>query len=219
MSGHKLVAAIGALALLLRMSAVQAWTQSDNGATAHFQSSFHAVQTRQSERSPRFLTTGNMWERCYEVCNQVSGYGNTTSTMSIVPRVDSLCGRTLPTRQLCLIRVYEKKAVGFVYQIPVLGGTPRKIIEDVDTPITFSADGQRFAWIRQFPNSGDTALFIANADGSGERRVALRQRPERYLAGTPVGPSWSPTEDLIAARCRAREGKDFHDVSVDSFRN
>jgi eukaryotic-like serine/threonine-protein kinase len=114
--------------------------------------------------------------------------------------------------------VYEKNAgVGFVYQIPVLGGTPRKVIEDVDTPITFSADGKRFAWIRQFPNSGETALFIANTDGSGERKIASRQRPERFLAGTPVGPSWSPTEDIVAAPAAGLEnGRDIAKVvSVD----
>ena len=96
--------------------------------------------------------------------------------------------------------VYEKNAaIGFVYQIPVLGGTPRKVIEDVDTPITFSADGKRFAWIRNFPRSGETSLFTANSDGTGEQKITSLQRPERFLAGTSIGPSWSPTEDIIAA--------------------
>jgi eukaryotic-like serine/threonine-protein kinase len=110
--------------------------------------------------------------------------------------------------------VYEKNAaIGYVYQIPVLGGTPRKVIEDVDTPITFSADGKRFAWIRQFPNSGETALFIANADGTGERKIASRQRPERFTAGTPIGPSWSPTADLVATPAAGLEnGKEIMKV-------
>ena len=96
--------------------------------------------------------------------------------------------------------VYEKNAaIGYVYQIPVLGGTPRKIIEDVDTPITFSADGKRFAWIRNFPRAGETALFIANSDGTDERKIASLQRPQRFTAGTSIGPSWSPTEEVVAA--------------------
>ena len=110
--------------------------------------------------------------------------------------------------------VYEKNAaIGYVYPIPALGGTPRKVIEDVDTTITFSGDGKRFAWIRQFPNSGETALFVANADGSGERKIASRQRPERFTAGTPIGPSWSPIADLIAAPVAGLEnGKDTHKI-------
>jgi Tol biopolymer transport system component len=96
--------------------------------------------------------------------------------------------------------VYEKSAaIGFVYQIPVLGGTPRKIIEDVDTPITFSPDGRRFAWIRNFPRAGETALFTANSDGTGEKKIASLQRPERFMAGISIGPSWSPTEEVVAA--------------------
>ncbi len=96
--------------------------------------------------------------------------------------------------------VYEKNAaIGYVYQIPALGGVPRRIIEDVDTPITFSADGKQFAWIRNFPQSGETALLIANSDGSSQRKIASLQRPERFIAGSSVGPSWSPTAPLIAA--------------------
>jgi serine/threonine protein kinase/sugar lactone lactonase YvrE len=95
--------------------------------------------------------------------------------------------------------VYEKNAaVGYVYQIPVLGGTPRKIIEDVDTPITFSGDGKRFAWIRNYPRSGETSLFVANTDGTGEQKIASLQRPERFQAGAAFGPSWSATDDLVA---------------------
>ncbi len=95
--------------------------------------------------------------------------------------------------------VYEKNSpLGVVYQIPVLGGTPKKITQDVDTPITFSPDGKRFAWIRQFPLSGETALFVANSDGTGEQKVAARQRPGRFLAGSPGGPAWAAEGDVIA---------------------
>ena len=110
--------------------------------------------------------------------------------------------------------VYEKNSpLGVVYQIPVLGGTPKKIIEDVDTPITFSPDGKRFAWIRQFPQSGETSLFIANSDGTGQQKIASRQRPKRFTAGTPVGPSWAPEGDIVACTVGGPEnGIDRHTV-------
>ncbi len=95
--------------------------------------------------------------------------------------------------------VYEKNSpLGVVNQIPVLGGTPRKLVEDVDTPVTFSPDGKRFAWIRQFPQSGETALFVANSDGSGQQKIAARQRPGRFLAGIRTGPAWSPEGETVA---------------------
>ncbi len=110
--------------------------------------------------------------------------------------------------------VYDKNSpLGVVYQIPVLGGSPVKITQDVDTPITFSPDGKRFAWIRQFPQSGETALFVANSDGTGEQKIASRQRPKRFTAGTPIGPSWSPEGDVIACPAGGPEnGADRHTV-------
>lgn len=110
--------------------------------------------------------------------------------------------------------VYDKNSpLGIVYQIPVLGGTPRKIMEDVDTPITFSPDGQRFAWIRQFPQAGETALFVANTDGSDQQKIASRRRPQRFTAGTPIGPSWAPEGNVIAAPVAGPEnGVERHTV-------
>ena len=98
----------------------------------------------------------------------------------------------------------------------MLGGSlPKKVTQDVDTPITFSPDGKRFAWIRQFPQSGETALFVANSDGSGEQKIASRQRPKRFTAGTPIGPSWAPEGDVVACTVAGPEnGADRHTISL-----
>ena len=88
--------------------------------------------------------------------------------------------------------------LGVAYQIPVLGGQPSKIMEDVDTPLTFSPDGKRFAWIRNFPQSGETALMVANSDGSSPRKVASRARPKRFGAGPGLGPVWAPKGETLA---------------------
>ncbi len=112
--------------------------------------------------------------------------------------------------------VYDKNSpLGIVYQIPALGGTPRKITQDVDTPITFSPDGKRFAWIRQFPQSGETALFVANSDGTGEQKIASRKRPQRFTAGTPIGPAWAPEGEIVACTVAGPEnGVDRHTVAL-----
>ncbi len=36
-----------------------------------------------------------------------------------------------------------------LYQVPSLGGTPRRILADVDSPISFSPDGKRFSFVRE----------------------------------------------------------------------
>jgi serine/threonine protein kinase len=125
----------------------------------------------------------------------------TASNVQIVPAAESrYIGLTFSQDgDYIYYVVYEKNSpLGVVYQIPVLGGTPRKIIEDVDTPVTFSPDGKRFAWIRNFPLAGETALMVANSDGSQQRKAASRLRPARFQVGPSVGPSWSPKGDLVA---------------------
>jgi len=90
------------------------------------------------------------------------------------------------------------QTISVVYQVPVLGGTPRRIIDDVDTPLAFSPDGRQFAFIRHYVNSGESALIIANADGTGERKVVVRKNP---LSFDVQNVSWSPDGKTILAIC------------------
>src|SRR5438445_2445860 len=61
------------------------------------------------------------------------------------------------------------QAIASLYDTPMLGGTPRLLIKDVDSPIAFSPDGQRFAYLHQHGDSAITDLKIARRDGSFER--------------------------------------------------
>src|SRR5262249_53811702 len=63
-----------------------------------------------------------------------------------------------------------------LYQVPALGDASRKVIENVSSPISLSKDGTRLAFIRANLLRGETALVVANADGTGERQVAMRKQ-------------------------------------------
>ena len=75
----------------------------------------------------------------------------------------------------------------------MLGGTPRQLIRDIDTPISFSPDGTQFAFGRGVPNKGEVRVLIAKADGSGERVLATRS-----AIGVLYGPAWSPDGNSVA---------------------
>jgi eukaryotic-like serine/threonine-protein kinase len=80
-----------------------------------------------------------------------------------------------------------------LYQVPVLGSTPRKLISNVGSAVTFSPDGKRVAFIRQFAEQGEHGLMVANADGTGERKIAVRKFPNFFQSV-----AWSPDGSSIA---------------------
>lgn len=90
--------------------------------------------------------------------------------------------------------------VGILYRVPVLGGVPKKLIEDVDSPVALSPDGSRLAFVRVNPNRDESALVVADSSGANERQLAVRPRRDGFSLG---GLSWSPDGRLIACASNA----------------
>jgi len=96
--------------------------------------------------------------------------------------------------------IKQNLSAGTLYRVPVLGGIPVKVLERIDAPVTFSPDGKQFALIRgTYPKEGESAIVIANVDGSGERDLIVKKAPQRFYPNFFTGPSWSPDGKLIAA--------------------
>ncbi len=64
---------------------------------------------------------------------------------------------------------------GKVYQVPILGGTPRRLLDPADTGVSFSPDGRQIAYATFDVPSGEGRLMIANADGSEVKELATRK--------------------------------------------
>jgi DNA-binding winged helix-turn-helix (wHTH) protein/Tol biopolymer transport system component len=77
----------------------------------------------------------------------------------------------------------------YLYSVPVLGGPARRLIVDVDSPVSFSPDGSQFAFERAVVPRNVVELRIANADGSSDHVLATMQNGDAGLF--QPGPSWS----------------------------
>jgi hypothetical protein len=90
-----------------------------------------------------------------------------------------------------------------LWRVPFLGGTPRRVLDGVNSPIGWSPDGRRFAFIRADFARGTTGIVLADADGSNQQVLAERQRPAQFfslaIATRPsVAPTWSPDGRVLA---------------------
>ena len=85
------------------------------------------------------------------------------------------------------------RELAYLYRAPLLGGTPEKLAEDVDSNVTFSPDGHKVAFMRyDNPEQGKYRLIVRSLD-TGQ---------ETTLTGGPnsqslVNPAWSPDGKTI----------------------
>jgi serine/threonine protein kinase/Tol biopolymer transport system component len=92
--------------------------------------------------------------------------------------------------------------LGTLYQVPVLGGVPRRIMAGVTSPVTFSPDGKQLAFVR--PSASESDLIVANTDGTSERKIATRKLPAYFSFGG--GAAWSPDGNTIVCGAGSYSG-------------
>src|SRR5579859_7766335 len=98
--------------------------------------------------------------------------------------------------------IYFRKAVNGqntefnLYQAPVLGGSPRMIVRDVDSNPEFSPDGKHMAYLRgNDPEPGKYRILSANIDGSDEQVLRISELTQGEL---PQNIDWSHDGQQLA---------------------
>jgi len=100
--------------------------------------------------------------------------------------------------------VVETHNVSELYRLPMLGGTPQKIIYDIDSDITFSPDGLRIAYIRGNQPVGKNSLLSASLEGNDEKTLQIGR-------DAPFDLAWDPNGNRIALA--TGDGIDMFDIS------
>ena len=85
------------------------------------------------------------------------------------------------------------RSLKYLYRAPVLGGTPQKLVTDIDSNISLSPDGQRFAYLLgNNPKAGEYRLIIHSV-GSGEEKTLI----SGPLSESQFDVAWSPDGKTI----------------------
>lgn len=90
----------------------------------------------------------------------------------------------------------ELNGPAILYRLPwPPGSIATKVTTGVDSPITFSPQGDRFAFVRQNTANGEYLLMLADLDGSNEQ--VLGKRDEKGQRLSTDGPAWSPDGSMV----------------------
>ncbi len=125
------------------------------------------------------------------------------STQQILPpsEVRHLGGLTFSRdgKQIYFIKSDKLGPLNSLYRMPALGGVPSKVITGVDG-IGLSPDGKRLAFIRNSRELDESALMIANEDGTGEHQLARRPLSDGFSYA-----AWSPDGKVIVSSAGSTE--------------
>ena len=111
----------------------------------------------------------------------------------------------------------------YIVRVPLLGGTPRRIVEGAASGLGWSPDSRKIAFVRW--TDPRTSLVMADADGRNERVLVTRELPKQFITSLHAGarysyapaarPAWSPDGRTIALGGLDRKSERVELIEVD----
>jgi Tol biopolymer transport system component len=86
----------------------------------------------------------------------------------------------------------ERGAPGVIYRVPIFGGAPRMIANQIQSDVSVSPDGEWLAFVRFHPDVYGQQLMICRSSDGSELRVVTSRTGNESFAAWGYSPAWSP---------------------------
>ncbi len=120
-----------------------------------------------------------------------------TDTQIVPPEVGRYTGITFSRDGHFIYYVFQKNQqgglIGTLFRIPILGGGSKQFLNDVDSPIAFSTDGNRYVFLRNDQSKHQFAMLLRSMGSNEEKILAVVDAPQTLAAG----PIWSSDNAFI----------------------
>ncbi len=102
--------------------------------------------------------------------------------------------------------------VSTLYQVPTLGGAPKRIVDDVDGPAAFSPDGRHFAFVRHIPKTNDDNIVLVDSQTMEQREIKSTLGTDHNFFVNRL--AWSPDGSRILTGAGKRQSGFVTDTDV-----
>lgn len=118
----------------------------------------------------------------------------TGTELERIPAADGqYTGITFSPDNRLIFYVFARNGIGALYRLPVVGGEPRMVLNDVDSPISFAPDGTHFVFLRNSSIRGEVSLLTSSLEGAPESTLVTLHAPDNFFPA----PLWSPDGAFI----------------------